>query len=254
MAPIDFENNIKDKLDERMLKPSTDAWGKLSERLDNQDKKNNKKPYWWLGLAASIVGVLFVVSPFLNNDTKVNDAPKIVNTPEVIQQSKTNRVVVDNDEVIDNVEDVQVKAKRETIQKVEAQKLVNTKKEQELVASVIELTIVSKEKTNSVATAELPKKHMTFEKQKIQDVIAQVQNMQDKNIVITDADIEVLLQEAQKEIKRNRLYNETTGVVDANALLQDVEAELNQSFRSKVFEALKSSYNSVKTAVAQRND
>ena len=43
MAPIDFENNIKDKLDERMLKPSTDAWGKLSERLDNQDKKNNKK-------------------------------------------------------------------------------------------------------------------------------------------------------------------------------------------------------------------
>jgi hypothetical protein len=237
-----------------MLKPSTDAWGKLSERLDNQDKKNNKKPYWWLGLAASIVGVLFVVSPFLNNDTKVNDAPKIVNTPEVIQQSKTNRVVVDNDEVIDNVEDVQVKAKRETIQKVEAQKLVNTKKEQELVASVIELTIVSKEKTNSVATAELPKKHMTFEKQKIQDVIAQVQNMQDKNIVITDADIEVLLQEAQKEIKRNRLYNETTGVVDANALLQDVEAELNQSFRSKVFEALKSSYNSVKTAVAQRND
>ena len=254
MAPIDFENNIKDKLDERMLKPSTDAWGKLSNRLANQDKKNNKKPYWWLGLAASIVGVLFVVSPFLNNDTKVNDAPKIVNTPEVIQQSKTNRVVVDNDEVIDNVEDVQVKAKRETIQKVEAQKLVNTKKEQELVASVIERTIVSKEKTNSVATAELPKKHMTFEKQKIQDVIAQVQNMQDKNIVITDADIEVLLQEAQKEIKRNRLYNETTGVVDANALLQDVEAELNQSFRSKVFEALKSSYNSVKTAVAQRND
>jgi len=200
MAPIDFENNIKDKLDERMLKPSTDAWGKLSNRLANQDKKNNKKPYWWLGLAASIVGVLFVVSPFLNNDTKVNDAPKIVNTPEVIQQSKTNRVVVDNDEVIDNVEDVQVKAKRETIQKVEAQKLVNTKKEQELVASVIERTIVSKEKTNSVATAELPKKHMTFEKQKIQDVIAQVQNMQDKNIVITDADIEVLLQEAQKEI------------------------------------------------------
>ena len=254
MAPINFENKIKDKLDERMLKPSTDAWGKLSNRLANQDKKNNKKPYWWLGLAASIVGVLFVVSPFLNNDTKVNDAPKIVNTPEVIQQSKTNRVVVDNDEVIDNVEDVQVKAKRETIQKVEAQKLVNTKKEQELVASVIELTIVSKEKTNSVATAELPKKHMTFEKQKIQDVIAQVQNMQDKNIVITDADIEVLLQEAQKEIKRNRLYNETTGVVDANALLQDVEAELNQSFRSKVFEALKSSYNSVKTAVAQRND
>ena len=97
MAPINFENNIKDKLDERMLKPSTDAWGKLSDRLDNQDKNNNKKPYWWLGLAASIVGVLFIVSQFLNNETKVNYAPKIADMPEVIQHSETNSIVVEND-------------------------------------------------------------------------------------------------------------------------------------------------------------
>lgn len=254
MAPINFENNIKDKLDERMLKPSTDAWGKLSDRLDNQDKNNNKKPYWWLGLAASIVGVLFIVSQFLNNETKVNYAPKIADMPEVIQHSETNSIVVENDKVLNNIEGVQVKTEIETTKKVEAKKLVDTKKEQELVATVNERTIVSKEKTNSIATSELPKKDVTFEEQKIQDVIAQVQYMKDKNKVITDADIEVLLEEAQKEIKRNRLYNETTGVVDANALLQDVEAELNQSFRSKVFEALKSSYNSVKTAVAQRNN
>ena len=43
-------------------------------------------------------------------------------------------------------------------------------------------------------------------------------------------------------------------MVDAEALLENVEAELDQSFRNKVFEAIKSSYNSVKTAVAQRND
>jgi len=79
--------------------------------------------------------------------------------------------------------------------------------------------------------------------------------MKAKNIDVTDADIDVLLKEAQKEIIRNRIYNKTTSVVDANALFQDVEAELNQSsFRNKVFEALKSSYNSVKTAVAHRND
>jgi|GEM_PF-6899774 len=79
--------------------------------------------------------------------------------------------------------------------------------------------------------------------------------MKAKNIDVTDADIDVLLKEAQKEIIRNRIYNKTTSVVDANALFQDVEAELNQSsFRNKVFEALKSSCNSVKTAVAHRND
>ena len=45
-----------------------------------------------------------------------------------------------------------------------------------------------------------------------------------------------------------------TRTVDANALLQDVEEDLQQSFRSKVFEALQSGYESVITAVAERNN
>ena len=39
MAPIKFEDNIKDKLENRRLKPSLDAWDSLSKRLDNQDKR-----------------------------------------------------------------------------------------------------------------------------------------------------------------------------------------------------------------------
>ena len=50
------------------------------------------------------------------------------------------------------------------------------------------------------------------------------------------------------------MYNEKTGVVDARLLLENVEADLEKSFRDKVFEALKSNFNFVKTAVAQRND
>jgi len=42
-------------------------------------------------------------------------------------------------------------------------------------------------------------------------------------------------------------------LVDANALLQDVEAELQDSFRTRVFETLKSTFKTVKTAVADRN-
>lgn len=253
MAPINFKNNIKDKLDKRTLKPSVDAWDKLSERLDNQEKKNNKKPYWWLGLAASIVGVLFIVSQFLNDETQVNDAPKIVVTPEVIQENETNPVVYEN-ENLKGLEQVKIKPKKAVAEINETQKLVSTEKEPEFVIAVNEVKIVSKGKKNTLATTELPNKTLTFEEQKIQDVVAQVQSMKEENKIITDADINALLKQAQKEIKLNRLYNETTGVVDANALLQDVEAELDQTFRSKVFEALKTSYNSVKTAVAQRND
>jgi len=34
MAPIKFEEDIRDKLEKRQLKPSSNAWKKLSDRLD----------------------------------------------------------------------------------------------------------------------------------------------------------------------------------------------------------------------------
>ena len=85
MAPIKFEENIKEKLDKRTIQPSIEAWNKLSARL-NENKKRNNKPFWWLGIAASIIGVFFVASQFFNNDVKVEDDHKIVVTPEVVKQ------------------------------------------------------------------------------------------------------------------------------------------------------------------------
>ena len=90
--------------------------------------------------------------------------------------------------------------------------------------------------------------------QKIQDVVAQIKNLKENNTAVTDEAIDALLTEAQKEIALDKLYNESTGIVDANLLLQDVEADLEESFRAKVFKALKENFISVKTAVAQRND
>lgn len=258
MAPIKFEDNIKDKLDKRTLKPSNQAWNRLSERLDNEDKKNSKKPYLWLGLAASIIGIVFIVSQFLMNETGVTNKPIIVDAPQVNQVDKTTTIAIENEKTnkktLDNTPS---KIEKLNPEKVEIQKkLVGITKIQEYTVVDNAPVIVSK-KTNKqlIRTPELPKKALSFEEQKVQDVVAKVENLKLNNKIVTDADINALLEAAQKDIIRNRLYNETTGVVDANALLKDVEAELDQSsFRSKVFEALKLSYNSVKTVVAQRND
>ncbi|WP_396602121.1 hypothetical protein [Algibacter sp. R77976] len=256
MAPINFEDNIKDKLDKRTLKPSVGAWDKLSERLDNNDKKDKTIPFWWFGIAASIVGVLLVVSQFFNNETKVNDTPILVDTPEVINNQNTNSIVVENEKTDDNPI-IKTKPEKVNVESPGIKNLIISKKEQQLVGLINESEIVSKDNSSNEikTTQELNQKSLTFEEQKIQELVAQVKTMNSKNQVVTDADIDVLLKAAQKEIKLNRLYNETTGVVDANALLQDVETELDQSsFRNKVFEALKASYNSVKTTIAQRND
>ena len=89
---------------------------------------------------------------------------------------------------------------------------------------------------------------------KLQEVVAKVQELKKANNTVSEAEINALLDQAQKEIALHKLYNESTKKVDANALLQDVEADLEQSFRDRAFKAIKLGYNYVKTTVAERNN
>ncbi|ULC59228.1 hypothetical protein MBM09_15140 [Flaviramulus sp. BrNp1-15] len=257
MAPLKYEEQLKNKLEKRTLQPSENAWEKLSNRLDEESGKKNNKSFWWLGIAASVVGILFVATQLWNTNSSTEVTPKVVTTPETIQEEETIKIVLDNvnkNHITDKEEVKKIDkndiVKTQNIKKVLPNKPLN---ENQIVSSNTDenLNIITPEEK----TTDLPQNNtLTFEEQKIQDVVAQVKELKNTNNEVTDADIDALLLEAQKEIKLNRLYNETTGIVDANALLQDVEEELDLSFRSKVFEAIKSSYNSVKTAVANRNN
>ncbi len=119
------------------------------------------------------------------------------------------------------------------------------------------------EPQNAVASLETSKaevndnksvKILTQEELKIIEVVAEIKQLQAKESSVSDEEIDSLLKQAQREILKQRIYDETTRTVNADALLQDVEVELDQSFRDKVFGALKSSYKSVKTAVAERRN
>ncbi|XCF05162.1 hypothetical protein ABI125_10545 [Tamlana crocina] len=246
MAPLKYEEELKNKLEKRSLQPSKQAWEKLSNRLDNEQKPNNNKLYWWLGVAASIVGVAFVATPFFSTNSTIEKEQKIVTTPKTEQ----NDILPNN-----NIEDVKMvdtqKPEPKPMKTQPAEKTTtitpdfnNTQTEIVSVPEKSNTKVLDKPSINS---------SLTFEEQKIQDVVAQVHELKQTQEV-TDADIDALLKIAEREIKLNRIIDKNTGVVDANALLQGVEAELDQSFRTKVFEAIKASYNTVKTAVAQRND
>jgi len=70
---------------------------------------------------------------------------------------------------------------------------------------------------------------------------------------ITDAEVDALLAEALTKIKGDRSAKSVSENIDANSLLLDVEMELEQSFREKVFDVLKEGYFKAKTAVVNRN-
>lgn len=254
MAPIKFEENIKEKLDKRTLQPSSEAWKKLSSRLESSEIKPTNKVYWWLGIAASIVGILFITGQFFNNQPTQIITPEIVNTPEVIERDFYNPIINSEiEKVIPGVhESISKTEVRETpLLKQSNLDVESSKLEEIVIANSHQATIEILEKDIPVDTI---LKKLTFEEQKIQEVVAQIDLLKQENKEVTDSAIEALLNEAQKEITLDKLINKETGMVDADLLLQDVEAEVDQSFRSKVFEALQRSYNSVKTAVANRNE
>lgn len=269
MAPIKFENTIKETLEKREISPSEASWDKLSAQLDADEKRSKRKLFLWFGVAASIVGVILVSSIFFKTSTFENETPIIVDsevkilknkqTPEVINevvvQEKTDIIIEETSKkAIDEINKKSIKtpSKVNAVAEVDAVKIIKS-------TITTPKSITEKTSNNTIAALDKPTTVVTilktddFETLKVKTVIAQIKILQRKNGVISDVEIDHLLKTAEQEIFKNRLYNETTKMVDANALLQDVEAELQDSFRTRVFESLKSTFKTVKTAVAERN-
>lgn len=257
MAPIKFEEHIKEKLEKRRLQPSENAWDKLSGQLETDEKRNNKNVYWWYGIAASIVGILFVITQFLNNGTQDVIENQVVENPKIIDEVEPEKSRADLKSEIKSIPEAivstenngELNSAKKELPKQKANPVVKT------APIVVAENIAEPEEVKAIKeTAEILEDKLTFEEQKIQQVVAQVQKLKENKSHVTDTEIEDLLQQAQREITLKQLYNESTGIVDANALLQDVEADLDRSFRDRVFKALRESYGTVKTAVANRND
>lgn len=257
MAPIKQEEQLKEKLEQRELQPSDQAWSQLANRLDAQDKKE-RKSLWWLGIAASIVLIIAVSFPYFNNDAE-SMQPTLVDVKnetdtdiksdnlhkesiqEAVKETTADAIVVTKAPTITKEQNVQISAPETVVKKtiIENQDVVD---------------VVMPQKTTEKEMIKPVDQLKTFEEVKVLDVVAEIQKMQQEPAGVSDREIDSLLKVAHKEILNQRIFNETTKTVDADALLQDVEADLEQSFRSKVFEALKSNYGKVKTAVAERNN
>jgi hypothetical protein len=258
MAPIKFEEQLKEKLEQRSIQPSKDAWAQLSDRLDEVEDKQNNKGFWWLGIAATIVGVLIALTFVFKSNTTIIE-PTIVDT---IDEPVINTNPVETKEILMVGDAVVVEQKEETAKKQvtktplksvikEKQKLLITETTDEVVA---ETDTKSGLQEPNKASVESNPEILDFETQKVNEVVAKIQKLQTENKEVTSEEIEALLVAAQKEITMQKLYNEATKTVDADALLRSVEDDLEQSFRDKVFTAIKSGYESVRTAVAERNN
>ena len=246
MAPNKFENHIKKQLVDREMRPSSDAWLKLSNRLDEtaieQPKRRN---YFWYAVAACVVGLIILSAVFFNA------------TPIL---SETNIQIVEYDkEVFKKADDFpETKTQRNAVEVVSTEGVVEEKLENKVVKTKVE--VLEKDALTETLVAmsneiQVPLKDASEEiiNTKLLQVLAQVDALEYDNEELTDAEVDSLLRRAQEEILIDKLFRENHSI-DAMALLSEVESELDKSFRDQIFESLKSGFFKVRTAVADRNN
>ena len=259
MAPINFDNDIKNKLEERTIEPSANAWDKLSDRLDASEQKNSKKGFFWLAIAASIVGILLVSQLFFKNTLPNNSTPIIVDTT---QESDTEKTIeqTNKEKVSTNLEDVLVEKENGLIpeERKTSSSTFNNKTqvvELNIDKSNIKERLKKGEKINNLNTSEIT--GINNKEQQSEILLAQNEtenNLIAKVIEVTDTEIDALLNRAKQDIVKQENQSDNTIALDYNELLQDVEDDLEESFRDKMLKKVKESYYTVKTVVAERND
>jgi len=264
MAPIKLEEQIKQKLEAREIKPSQDSWNRLNDKLDT-DSKGEKNTYWFFGIAASIVGVILVSSIFFKDEMNSSNLETIVDIEkteldfemENISTKETSETLIENNRLkVAELEDQLAESEpsqsnSDHLLTERDLKILEDNKAEDLISAnntPNSLDIENKNQTTE-ATNRLTKIDL-----KVMEVVATIKNMKQRNGEVTDSEIDSLLKQAEKNILKQRIFEEFTRTVDAETLLQDVEDELDESFRAKVFDALKSGYEKVKTAVADRNN
>lgn len=234
MEPNKFEKDFREKLNQREIKPSDRAWDRLDAMLSVTEKKQPKKKNKMWYIAASLVGLLLVGTFFFNQKQSTVGVSKEY---PVVERNKTPDAVVQpilNGEV--SVKEETVIAEKETESK--------TAKPQNTVNQNLEKQI--KNKSNQVAESSIIKKI----NQEKQTSINQTETVQ----IPKNENIDQLLDSAEKAVvAENATKGKSKIKINANDLLNQVDGELELSFRERVITKVNKNYQTVKVALANRN-
>ncbi len=245
MEPDKFEKHIKDKLGERKLEPSPKAWNAISNQLGEPEHKNSTRFYWY-AIAASFIGILIVVSIYLENQkSPIKTDVEVVEIPKEENKLEEKESVPENVEVQEN----QV-ATSKAVRLKEKKRIIPEKTD--LSNSDVRIASVEPNRTNTEYVREKASAEELID-DKIAQLVAHVDLLESQNRFVSDTEVDSLLRKAQRDILTNKVFNKE-GKVDAMALLNEVESELDQTFREQIFESLKSGFQKVRTAVADRNN
>ena len=240
METTNFDNQIKNQLEQRTVEPSPKSWEQLRSKLDKNDKKT-KPMYWWMGIAASFLVGILLTGVFVNSENETINSIVNEDSTELNTETVINPIVDSNLHEMEN-------------QETDAStSIVETKREKHFHKKPTNLPNSQEEKSE-------PKEEFSPE---ISESITQIENQQEKVIFdeitanlntkkeVPDDEIDALLNEAFAKIRSQKSYS--SPVVTSSRLLEDVEGEIEESFRERIFEIIKEGLQLSREAIANRN-
>ena len=89
MGPHKSDKDFRNKLNQREITPSENAWDRLDAMLSVAEEKKSKGGYNWLFIAATIIGFLLIGTIFFSQTEKLIDKGR-------------NEVVIENGQKTDS--------------------------------------------------------------------------------------------------------------------------------------------------------
>jgi predicted CopG family antitoxin len=228
MAQNKLESEFRNKLNQREITPTENAWDRLDAMLTVAEEKKPKRNYGWIYMAASIIGLAFLGTFFLNQS---NQNPTI----------QSNEVVIKNNKKVEPIQKDILKVP--SISKAESTVVISEVKKVKENARETNAIIKNQDSQNPSSDNLIP----ILEKKENNPEIVQIAaaNTSDLNVDKMLADVQTISKEGNSKTKIK---------VNPNMLLTQVDGELTLSFREKVINKVNKNYQTVKVALANRNN
>jgi hypothetical protein len=248
MEPNNFEKDFREKLNQREIEPSNKAWDRLDTMLSVVEEKKPTVPLRsvqvskrkWLYIAASFIGFLLVGTFFFNQNKKA------VKTPETIVVEKEKEAETEKESVKEPVLNTVDSVKMEiAIAKKTSEETVNKNKKNNSEASEQISNKIIQNETNQIAESSIIKNNQEKQSTNNPPLIDEMSKQDNVDRLLKTAETKILAENAVKSKSKIK--------INSNDLLDQVDGELELSFREKMIAKINKSYHTVKVAVENRN-
>ena len=231
MEQNSFENQIKEKLENRSITPSSQVWNRLNEILPVVEEP--KRNFKWMFLVASFIGFISIAIFFQRQPDELVDADKLKIAIENKSTSRTDNPINKSNglEIISD----KINSEKEII-KVESK--INQKRNNE--------TFVLENNGNKNNTKSNLDDEILNGTQK--PIVFKEQTQNSSQLIANESN------SIDETSPKNELDTQSDQIrVNASSLLSQVENELNLTFRQKVIIKIAKNYKATKEVLVARN-